>query len=73
MEWYPSALMLMLMLVLMPYCGVQSLEFFIEGTRSRSGKMLLPKLGLLSIIEADPGPHTTAYGLLADFLNAVNG
>ncbi len=28
-------------------------------------------LGLLSIIEADPGPHTTAYGLLADFLNAV--
>ncbi len=28
-------------------------------------------LGLLSIVEADPGPHTTAYGLLADFLNAV--
>jgi len=28
-------------------------------------------LGLLSIIEADPGPHTTAYGLFADFLNAV--
>jgi homoserine dehydrogenase len=28
-------------------------------------------LGLLSVIEADPGPHTTAYGLLADFLNAV--
>ena len=28
-------------------------------------------LGLLSIIESDPGPHTTAYGLLADFLNAV--
>jgi homoserine dehydrogenase len=28
-------------------------------------------LGLLSLIEADPGPHTTAYGLLADFLNAV--
>lgn len=25
-------------------------EFFIEGTRSRSGKMLQPKLGLLSII-----------------------
>jgi len=29
-------------------------------------------LGSLSIIESDPGPHTTAYGLLADFLNAVN-
>ena len=30
-------------------------------------------LGSLSVIEADPGPHTTAYGLLADFLNAVRG
>ena len=28
-------------------------------------------LGSLSIIESDPGTHTTAYGLLADFLNAV--
>lgn len=28
-------------------------------------------LGSLSIIENDPGPHTTAYGLLADFINAV--
>jgi homoserine dehydrogenase len=28
-------------------------------------------LGLLSVIEADPGPNTTAYGLLADFLNTV--
>lgn len=28
-------------------------------------------LGKLSIIEEDPGPHTTAYGLLADFINAV--
>lgn len=28
----------------------QSIEFFIEGTRSRSGKMLHPKLGMLSII-----------------------
>ncbi|HJW90598.1 MAG TPA: homoserine dehydrogenase [Anaerolineales bacterium] len=30
-------------------------------------------LGLLSVIESDPGPETTAYGLLADFLNAVKG
>ena len=30
-------------------------------------------LGSLSVIETDPGPHTTAYGLLADFLNAVRG
>jgi homoserine dehydrogenase len=28
-------------------------------------------LGDLSLVESDPGPHTTAYGLLADFLNAV--
>ncbi len=28
-------------------------------------------LGDLTLIENDPGPHTTAYGLLADFLNAV--
>ncbi|MBA4379753.1 MAG: homoserine dehydrogenase [Anaerolinea sp.] len=29
-------------------------------------------LGLLSIVETDPGPATTAYGLLADFINAVH-
>lgn len=29
---------------------------------------VLPGLG---IVESDPGPETTAYGLLADFLNAV--
>jgi homoserine dehydrogenase len=28
-------------------------------------------LGPLSIIETDPSPATTAYGLLADFINAV--
>jgi homoserine dehydrogenase len=28
-------------------------------------------LGKLSMIEEDPGTHTTAYGLLQDFLNAV--
>lgn len=28
-------------------------------------------LGALSLLEADPGPHTTAYGLLADMLNAI--
>lgn len=29
-------------------------------------------LGLLSVVETDPSPDTTAYGLLADFINAVN-
>jgi len=28
-------------------------------------------LGLLSVVETDPGPDTTAYGFLADFINAV--
>ncbi|HSR48021.1 MAG TPA: homoserine dehydrogenase, partial [Anaerolineales bacterium] len=28
-------------------------------------------LGRLTIIEENPGPDTTAYGMLADFLNAV--
>jgi homoserine dehydrogenase len=28
-------------------------------------------LGSLSVMETDPGPHTTAYGLLADFINAL--
>jgi homoserine dehydrogenase len=28
-------------------------------------------LGQLSVVETDPGPETTAYGLLADFINAV--
>jgi homoserine dehydrogenase len=30
-------------------------------------------LSALTIIENDPGPQTTAYGLLADFLNAARG
>jgi len=28
-------------------------------------------LGALTVTEEDPGPHTTAYGLLADLINAV--
>lgn len=27
-----------------------SMEFFIEGSRTRTGKVLMPKLGLLSIV-----------------------
>jgi hypothetical protein len=29
-------------------------------------------LGKLALIEENPSPRSTAYGLLADFLNAVN-
>ena len=42
----------------------------VEGTTSIV-QFTSDVLGQLSIIEADPGPHTTAYGLFADFLNAV--
>ena len=44
--------------------------FNIEGTTSIV-EFETDVLGLLSVIETDPGPDTTAYGLLADFLNAV--
>ncbi|UCH61142.1 MAG: homoserine dehydrogenase [Anaerolineales bacterium] len=50
--------------------GPDSPMFNIEGTTSIV-QFESDVLGLLSIIESDPGPHTTAYGLLADFLNAV--
>jgi homoserine dehydrogenase len=44
--------------------------FLVDGTTSIV-QFDTDVLGGLSVIEADPGPHTTAYGLLADFLNAV--
>lgn len=50
--------------------GSDSPMFAVEGTSSIL-QLESDVLGLLSIIENDPGPHTTAYGLLADFLNAV--
>jgi homoserine dehydrogenase len=44
----------------------------IEGTSSYVQFELdvLPGLG---IVESNPGPETTAYGLLADLINAVRG
>ncbi len=30
-------------------------------------------LSSLAVVEGNPGPETTAYGLLADFINAVKG
>jgi homoserine dehydrogenase len=44
--------------------------FHVDGTTSII-QFETDVLGSLSVIETDPGPHTTAYGLLADFLNAV--
>ena len=43
--------------------GPRSLEFFIEGTRSRTGKSLNPKLGLLSIV-AEPFLKGKVYDTL---------
>lgn len=50
--------------------GSDSAMYTINGTTSIV-QFETDVLGLLSVVEADPGPHTTAYGLFADFLNAV--
>jgi homoserine dehydrogenase len=50
--------------------GIDSPLYGVEGTSSIL-QIESDILGKLSLIEEDPGPHTTAYGLLADFLNAV--
>jgi homoserine dehydrogenase len=42
----------------------------LEGTTSLV-EFRTDTLGELTLIEKDPSPHTTAYGLLADFINAV--
>jgi homoserine dehydrogenase len=50
--------------------GADSPMYNVMGTTSIA-QFETDVLGQLSLIEADPGPHTTAYGLLADFVNAV--
>jgi homoserine dehydrogenase len=50
--------------------AINSPLYGIEGTTSIV-QFESDVLGMLSLIEENPGPHTTAYGLLADFLNAV--
>lgn len=47
-----------------------SLLYQAEGT-SCAVEFETDVLGTLAIVETDPGPETTAYGLLADFLNAA--
>lgn len=44
--------------------------YSVEGTTSVI-QFETDVLGLLSVVEENPGPGTTAYGLLADFVNAV--
>ena len=50
--------------------STSSTLYNIEGTTSIV-EFETDVLGLLSLRESDPGPETTAYGLLADFINAV--
>jgi homoserine dehydrogenase len=50
--------------------GSDSPLYHVEGTTSIV-QFETDVLGLLSIIEENPGPDTTAYGLLADFINAT--
>lgn len=47
---------------------VTSPFYGLEGTTSLI-EFQTDVLGSLTVLEADPGPHTTAYGLLADWLN----
>jgi len=49
---------------------VRSPMFGVDGTTSIV-QFQTDVLGLLSLVEENPGPETTAYGLLADFINAV--
>jgi homoserine dehydrogenase len=50
--------------------SIDSPMYGVEGTTSIL-QFETDVLGLLSVVEENPGPQTTAYGLLADFLNAV--
>jgi len=50
--------------------GPASPMYSVDGTTSIV-QFVTDVLGELSVIEENPGPHTTAYGLLADFLNAI--
>jgi homoserine dehydrogenase len=52
--------------------GIDSPMYGVDGTTSIV-QFQTDVLGQLSVVEANPGPHTTAYGLFADFLNAVRG
>lgn len=51
--------------------GIESPLYGVMGTTSIL-QIESDVLGKLSLIEEDPGPQTTAYGMMADFLNAVN-
>ncbi len=51
--------------------GPESILYHVSGT-SAILEIHSDVLGKLSLIENNPSPRTTAYGLLADFLNAIS-
>jgi homoserine dehydrogenase len=51
--------------------GPESLLYHVSGT-SAILEIHSDVLGKLSLIEDNPSPRTTAYGLLADFLNTIS-
>ena len=51
--------------------GIASPLYGVEGTSSMI-QFETDVLPSLAIVESDPGPRTTAYGMLADFINAVS-
>lgn len=52
--------------------GRESPLFAVSGTTSIV-QFETDVLGTLSVVEENPGPDTTAYGLFADLINAVRG
>jgi homoserine dehydrogenase len=46
-----------------PFYGIEGATSMIQFTTDVLGQLIL--------VEPDPGPQTTAYGMLADFINAV--
>jgi len=50
--------------------NIESPMYHVQGTSSFL-QFETDVLGLFTIVEEDPGPFTTAYGCLADFLNVV--
>jgi homoserine dehydrogenase len=51
--------------------GPQDPLFGVMGTSSAI-TLWTDVLGPLTLVESDPGPHTTAYGLLADLMSALD-
>jgi homoserine dehydrogenase len=54
-----------------PELVTQSSPLYSVGGSSSNVEFKTDTLPSLSVVEGNPGPETTAYGLLADFINAI--